>query len=210
VGSPGRPAPGAPSSAHFVAEVTFVTPGEVREGTVYRERSGPAFLKSPSEWTVTRLDRPRELVDTSRERSVPAEATWIGVLGRVLEAAFATRMTRREMARMLHDLKRLAESSAQRPRPRRRVGRLGALAGTVDELAGNPALREQSGVRAREGRSRRCRARGQGRARSASATSERAKGACALSVPPGRGEAGRRVDRGVLPDVPLMSERPPT
>jgi carbon monoxide dehydrogenase subunit G len=122
----------------FVAEVTVVTQGEVREGTVYRERSGPGFMKSESEWTISRLDRPRELVHTSKESSMTAEATWtldevdgrstrvtqtldfemmprIRPLGRLLEAVFAKPMTNRETTRMLHDLKRIAESSAATP-----------------------------------------------------------------------------------------------
>jgi hypothetical protein len=37
------------------------------------------------------------------------------VLGRLLEALFAERMTNRETTRMLHDLKRIAESSAATP-----------------------------------------------------------------------------------------------
>lgn len=60
----------------FVAEVRLVTEGEVREGTVYRERSGPAFMKSWSEWTVTRFDPPRELVHASKEKPMTAVGTW--------------------------------------------------------------------------------------------------------------------------------------
>jgi hypothetical protein len=81
---------------------------------VYRERSGPGFMKSESEWTVTRFDPPHELVHASADPSMPAEATWtleevdvrstkvtqaLGFemlprfrpLGRLLEAAFAKR-----------------------------------------------------------------------------------------------------------------------
>jgi hypothetical protein len=48
----------ADSSSHtelgtFVDEVTLATNGEIGEGTVYYERSGPAFMKSKSEWTIT-------------------------------------------------------------------------------------------------------------------------------------------------------------
>jgi carbon monoxide dehydrogenase subunit G len=119
----------------FVAAVTVLTEGEVRERTVYRERSGPGFMKSESEWTVTRFDAPRELVHTSGDPSMPAEATWtleevdvrstkvtqalnfemlprFRPLGRLLEAAFAKRLMQRETARMLHDLKRIAEARA--------------------------------------------------------------------------------------------------
>lgn len=119
----------------FVAEATVVTEGEVREGTVYRERSGPGFMKSESEWTITRFDPPRELVHTSQESSMAAEATWtleevdsqstrvsqaldfemmprFRPLGRLLEAVFATRSMQKQTARMLQDLKRIAEASA--------------------------------------------------------------------------------------------------
>lgn len=119
----------------FVAAVTVLTEGEVREGTVYRERSGPGFMKSESEWTVTRFDPPHELVHTSGDPSMPAEATWtleevdvrstkvtqaldfemlprFRPLGRLLEAAFAKRLMERETARMLHDLKRIVEARA--------------------------------------------------------------------------------------------------
>ncbi len=122
----------------FVAEVTVVTEGDVREGTVYRERSGPGFMKSESEWTISRLDPPRELVHTSEESSMTGEATWtleevdpqstrvaqtldfemmprFRPLGRLLEALFAKRMTKGETRRMLRDLKRIAESSAATP-----------------------------------------------------------------------------------------------
>ncbi len=122
----------------FVAEVTVVTEGEVREGTVYRERSGPGFMKSESEWTITRFDPPRELVHTSKESSMAAEGTWtleevdsrstrvtqaldfemfpgFRPLGRLLESVFARRLSQRETARMLGDLKRIAEASAPVP-----------------------------------------------------------------------------------------------
>ena len=125
----------------FVAEVTVVTEGEVREGTVYRERGGPGFMKSESDWATTRFDPPRELVHTGmtgKEGAMAAVATWtleevdsrstrvsqtlgfelmpgLRPLGRVLEAVFARRMIQRETARMLHDLKRVAEASASMP-----------------------------------------------------------------------------------------------
>ena len=114
-----------------VAEVRLVTEGEVREGTVYRERSGPAFMKSWSEWTVTRFDPPRELVHASKEKSMTAVGTWtlteVGsgstrvtqvldsqlmprfpTLGRLLDAVFA-QTARRETDRMLRNIKRIAE-----------------------------------------------------------------------------------------------------
>lgn len=121
----------------FVVEVTVVTEGEVREGTVYRERGGPGFMKSESDWAITKFDPPRELVHTGKtgkEGSMAAEAIWtleevdsrstrvtqaldfevmpgFRPLGRLLEAVFARRMIQRETARMLQDLKRVAEAS---------------------------------------------------------------------------------------------------
>jgi uncharacterized protein YndB with AHSA1/START domain len=117
----------------FVAEVTVLTPGDVREGTVYRERSGPGFMKSDSEWTISKLDSPRQLVHETKQKSMTAITTWtlseagpgltgatqildfemmprLRILGRLLEGLFATRMTRKETDRMLQDLKRLAEA----------------------------------------------------------------------------------------------------
>lgn len=119
----------------FVEEVKLVTPGEVGEGTVYRERSGPGSMKSESEWTITKFDPPRELVHVTNQKSMTAEATWmltevssestrvtqvlefqmmprLRVLGRLLEGLFATRMTQRETERMLRDTKRIVESEA--------------------------------------------------------------------------------------------------
>lgn len=60
----------------FVAEVTITTTEEVGEGTVYRERSGPGFMKSASEWTITKFDPPREVVHETREKSMTARAVW--------------------------------------------------------------------------------------------------------------------------------------
>lgn len=120
----------------FVDEVTLATKGEIGEGTVYYERSGPAFMKSKSEWTITSFDLPHQLVHVGKESSMTAEATWsfeeVGSgstrvtqslnfqmmpgfrpLGRVLEAVFARRLMQRETARMLQDLKRIAEASAR-------------------------------------------------------------------------------------------------
>lgn len=110
-------------------------PGDqpIAEGTVYRERSGPGFMKSESEWTITTFDPPRTLVHTSGDPSLPATAEWNFVelgptstqvtqalefemlprarpLGRLLEAVFARRMTEREMARQLEDLKHKFEA----------------------------------------------------------------------------------------------------
>ncbi len=116
----------------FVAEVTVSTPGEVREGTIYRERSGPGFMKSDSEWTITKLESPRQVIHETKEKSMIATATWtlselgpggtrvtqvldfemmprLPILGRLLEGLFATRMTQKETQRMLQDLKRLSE-----------------------------------------------------------------------------------------------------
>ncbi|MDQ3216365.1 MAG: SRPBCC family protein [Actinomycetota bacterium] len=45
----------------FVDEVTLATKGEICEGTVYYERSGPAFMKSKSEWTITSFDPPHSI-----------------------------------------------------------------------------------------------------------------------------------------------------
>lgn len=118
----------------FVAEVTVLGQGEVGEGTVYRERSGPGPMKSASEWTITRFDPPRNLVHVSDENAMKAEATWMledtdsgsttvtqsldfemmprfRPLGWLLEQTFAQRMTQRETRRMLQDLKRIAEST---------------------------------------------------------------------------------------------------
>jgi carbon monoxide dehydrogenase subunit G len=119
----------------FVDDVTLTTEGEVGEGTVYRERSGPGFMKSKSDWTITTFDQPGKLVHVSKEASMAAQASWtldevdvrttrVGqaldfemmprfrFLGRLLEVAFATRMSQRETERMLQDIKRLAEAGA--------------------------------------------------------------------------------------------------
>lgn len=113
--------------------MTLVTEGEVGEATVYRERSGPGFMKSKSDWTIRTFDPPAKLVHVSKEMA--AEATWtldelddsttrvaqaldfemmprFRPLGRLLEVAFATRITQRETERMLQDVKRLAEAGA--------------------------------------------------------------------------------------------------
>lgn len=122
----------------FVAEVTVTTTGDVGEGTVYRERSGPGFMKSESEWTITKFDSPREVVHETREKSMTARAGWalsepragltevtqildfemmpgFRVLGRFLENLIATRMTQRETNRMLQDIKRIAEGRSSQP-----------------------------------------------------------------------------------------------
>lgn len=117
----------------FVDWVKVLSDPPVAEGTVYRERSGPGFMKSESEWTITTFDPPRRLVHRSGDRSMPATAEWTFVevgpastrvtqaldfemlprarpLGRLLEAVFARRMTERETERMLEDLKRNFEA----------------------------------------------------------------------------------------------------
>lgn len=116
----------------FIEWVKILSDEPVAEGTVYRERSGPGFMKSESEWTITTFDPPRKLVHTSGDRSMPATAEWEFVdlgptstrvtqaldfemlprarpLGRLLEAGFARRMSERETVRMLQDLKRKFE-----------------------------------------------------------------------------------------------------
>lgn len=116
----------------FIEWVTILSAGPVAAGTVYRERSGPGFMKSESEWTITTFDPTRRLVHTSGDRSMPATATWdfVGIgptstrvtqalefemlprvrpLGALLEAVFARRLTERETTRTLHDLKRKLE-----------------------------------------------------------------------------------------------------
>jgi Polyketide cyclase / dehydrase and lipid transport len=123
----------------FVADVKLVTEGDVGEGTVYRERSGPPFMKSWSEWTITRFDPPRELVHASKEKSMTSEGTWtltevdprltkvtqvldfrmmprFRTLGRLLETLF-TRTAKRETDRMLHDLKQASEAGNRGSKP---------------------------------------------------------------------------------------------
>ncbi len=40
---------------NFLGEVILLGDGEWGEGSVYREKSGPGFLKSWTEWTVERF-----------------------------------------------------------------------------------------------------------------------------------------------------------
>jgi hypothetical protein len=117
----------------FIDWVKVLSDEPVAEGTVYRERSGPGFMKSESEWTITTFDPPRTLVHTSGDKSMPVTAEWTFThlgptstrvtqaldfemlprfrpLGRLLEAVFARRMTERETGRMLQDLKRRCEA----------------------------------------------------------------------------------------------------
>lgn len=119
----------------FVREVRLVSEGELGEGTVYREKSGPGFMKSAGEWTITAFDPPNRLVHTQKESSMTAEATWtleqidsgstrltqilefeamprFRPLGRLLETLVANRLAERETARMLQDIKRIAETEA--------------------------------------------------------------------------------------------------
>jgi len=119
----------------FVREATLVSEGELGEGTIYREISGPGFMKSASEWTISTFDPPHELVHTQNGTSMTAKGTWIleeidsgstrvtqtldfemmprfRPLGRLVEALVANRLGERETARMLQDVKRISESEA--------------------------------------------------------------------------------------------------
>jgi hypothetical protein len=46
----------------FIQWVKVLSDQPIAEGTVYRERSGPGFMKSESEWTITTFDPPCRLV----------------------------------------------------------------------------------------------------------------------------------------------------
>jgi uncharacterized protein YndB with AHSA1/START domain len=116
-----------------VSVVTNVSPGPIAAGTTYRERSGPRYMKSMSEWTVTEYSAPSRLVHEGSEPTMQSRFTWtldaispgrtrlsqVGefammprfrFLGRLIEALFARRMLERETERMLQDIKRIAEA----------------------------------------------------------------------------------------------------
>ena len=120
-----------------VSEVSVVSAGPTTKGTIYRETSGPRFLKSSSEWTITEFDPPRRLVHEGREPAMHSRFTWtleeitpastrlsqlgdfrmmprLRPLGWVIEKIAAKRMLERETQRMLEDIKRIAEAEAQR------------------------------------------------------------------------------------------------
>lgn len=121
----------------FVSEVSVVSAGPTSSGTVYRETSGPGFMKSSSEWTITEFDPPSRLVHEGREPAMHSRFTWtleeitpastrlsqIGdfvmmpgfrPLGWLIETIAAKRMLERETERMLKDIKQIAEAEAQR------------------------------------------------------------------------------------------------
>jgi uncharacterized protein YndB with AHSA1/START domain len=120
----------------FVSEVSVVSPGPIGRGTVYRETSGPGFMKSKAEWTITEFNPPSRLVHEGREPSMHARFAWtleemdpgstrlsqagefvmmpgLRALGRVIEAITGIRMMERETKRMLGDIKRIAEADAR-------------------------------------------------------------------------------------------------
>lgn len=120
-----------------VSEVSVVTAGPTIKGTIYRETSGPGFLKTRSEWTITEFDPPSRLVHEGREPAMHSRFTWkleeitrastrlsqVGdfvmmprfrPLGWLIEKIAAKRMLERETQRMLQDMKRIAEAEAQR------------------------------------------------------------------------------------------------
>lgn len=115
----------------FVSQVTVVSPGPISKGTVYRETSGPGFMKSKSGWTITEFDPPNRLVHAGKEPSMHARFTWmleeispdstrlsqvgdfvmmpgIRPLGRLIEVVAGKRLLERETERMLRDIKRIA------------------------------------------------------------------------------------------------------
>lgn len=119
----------------FVSDVEVISVGPVRQGTVYRETSGPRFMKSSSEWTITELEPPSRLVHEGREPTMESRFTWtleeiapastrlsqIGdfvmmprfrPLGWLIETIVGKRMLTRETDRMLDDIKRIAEAEA--------------------------------------------------------------------------------------------------
>jgi carbon monoxide dehydrogenase subunit G len=118
----------------LIQEVKLVTDGELREGAVYRERSGVGIMKSWREYTISRFDPPREMVHVTNESSMSSTLTWtltelnskstrvtqliefevmprLRPLGRLIEALLAKRMTQRETDQMLQGIKRVAEGS---------------------------------------------------------------------------------------------------
>jgi uncharacterized protein YndB with AHSA1/START domain len=120
----------------FVTEVNVVSAGPTSKGTVYRETSGPGFMKSSSEWTITEFDAPSRLVHEGREPAMHSRFTWtleeitpastrlsqagdlvmmpgFRPLGWLIETIAAKRMLERETERMLQDMKRIAEAEAQ-------------------------------------------------------------------------------------------------
>lgn len=117
----------------FVSDVSVASVGPVGRGTVYRETSGPRFLKSSSEWTITEFEPPSRLVHEGREPTMESRFTWtleqltpsstrlsqVGdfvmmprfrPLGWLIETIVAKRMVSRETGRMLRDIKRIAEA----------------------------------------------------------------------------------------------------
>ncbi len=129
----------------FVSEVTVISAGPPSQGTVYRETSGPQFMKSRSEWTITEFEPPSRLVHEGREPAMQSRFTWtleaiapastrltqlgdfvmmpgFRPLGWLIETVAAKRMLERETQRMLADIKRIAEAEAARRTPTHEIG----------------------------------------------------------------------------------------
>ena len=121
----------------FVSEVVLASSAPIGPGTVYHETSGPGFMKSTSQWTITEFDPPSRIVHEGKEPSMHSQFTWtleevgptatrlsqvgefvmmpgLRALGRVLEALVGRRMLERETKWMLRDVKRIAEAQARR------------------------------------------------------------------------------------------------
>lgn len=119
----------------FVSEVAIVTAGPPRRGTIYRETSGPRFMKSISEWTINEFEPPSRLVHEGRESAMHSRFMWtldaltpasvrlsqtgdfvmfpgLRPLGWVIETLGGKRMLARETQRMLADIKRIAEAAS--------------------------------------------------------------------------------------------------
>ncbi len=123
----------------FVSDVVVASPEPIARGTVYHETSGPGFLKSKSQWTISEFDPPSRLVHEGNEPTMHSRFTWtleeagptstrltqagefvmlpsVRALGRLLEAVAGRRMLKRETKRMLDDVKRIAEAQAAESR----------------------------------------------------------------------------------------------
>lgn len=120
----------------FVSNVSVVSAGPVGRGTVYRETSGPRFMRSSSEWTITEFEPPSRLVHEGREPTMESRFVWtleqltptstrlsqtgdflmmprFRPLGWLIETLMAKRMLARETKQMLADIKRISEAEAR-------------------------------------------------------------------------------------------------
>lgn len=116
----------------FAEELRYLSPGEVGEGTVYREYGGVGPISSESEWEITAFEPPSrqvhvgdlgimrpELIMTFEERDGGTRFTQelafralpaVRPLGWLLEKLFIERSMRSGLQETQRNLKRLAET----------------------------------------------------------------------------------------------------